>query len=281
MDIQDKNNRFILEISSLFIITIILFISPISALGQCVLPGTNVTWLWPVEGSTTMSRGWVTDNELNGHAGIDILRYEGAPIRAAANGIVVRVLHNENQPNYHDAGYGVVIQHADASQHGQNLYSHYAHMMSEPLVSVGDCVQAGQTIGYMGQTGFATGTHLHFSISYANDGYSQRPNNNPIDTTGERYVFNDGINYSRSIIYSHKLDTEKPVISVSRIENKTNSSYEVYLKGSDNMSQKLKFQIATWNGNMSIDDAKWQTSDFVSSKEVPELRSSLRLSNVP
>ena len=64
------------------------------------------------------------------------------------------------------------------------------------------------------------------------------------------------------------VDTVKPVISVSRIENITNTSYDVYLKGTDNLSQKLKFQIRTWNDNMSINDAKLQTSEFVSSKEI-------------
>jgi len=56
-------------------------------------------------------------------------------------------------------GYYVVINHGDGYS------SLYAHQPS-CSVSVGDYVTQGQTIGYVGSTGWSTGPHLHFTIYY-------------------------------------------------------------------------------------------------------------------
>ncbi|HEX9503349.1 MAG TPA: M23 family metallopeptidase [Patescibacteria group bacterium] len=55
-------------------------------------------------------------------------------------------------------GYEVIIQHADS------LSSQYCHLESEPLVKIGNQVTVGQTIGYQGSSGWATGKHLHFAL---------------------------------------------------------------------------------------------------------------------
>ena len=49
--------------------------------------------------------------------------------------------------------------------HGDGYSSLYAHQPS-CSVSVGDYVTQGQTIGYVGSTGWSTGPHLHFTIYY-------------------------------------------------------------------------------------------------------------------
>jgi len=56
----------------------------------------------------------------------------------------------------------IVIRHAD------EMYTLYAHL-SEILVQVGDQVQAGDEIGKVGQTGGATGSHLHFEVRKGGD----------------------------------------------------------------------------------------------------------------
>lgn len=55
-------------------------------------------------------------------------------------------------------GYEVIIQHPDS------LRSQYCHLASEPFYAVGDIIPGGQTIGYQGSTGWATGKHLHFAL---------------------------------------------------------------------------------------------------------------------
>ena len=108
------------------------------------------------------------------HYGIDITGGGGnAPIVAAAAGRVTiasnTCSHNYGK-NYNcgcNGGYGnyVVIDH------GNGLLTYYGHM-SRAIVSAGTYVQQGQTIGYMGSTGYSTGNHLHFEVR-VNDGTSR------------------------------------------------------------------------------------------------------------
>ena len=69
---------------------------------------------------------------------------------AAADGTVITASYDGAYGNY------VVIDHGDIT----TLYAH----MSGMAVSAGDYVSAGQTIGYLGATGRATGTHCHFEV---------------------------------------------------------------------------------------------------------------------
>jgi lipoprotein NlpD len=86
------------------------------------------------------------------HEGIDLAAPVGTPVLAAQDG---RVLYSGSSLQ----GYGnmVVLQHAD------DLLTAYAHN-SVLLVRVGDRVRAGQTIARVGQSGRATGPHLHFEV---------------------------------------------------------------------------------------------------------------------
>ena len=49
--------------------------------------------------------------------------------------------------------------------HGQGVFSSYLHL-NEININEGDMVDTGQLIGAVGTTGFSTGPHLHFSISF-------------------------------------------------------------------------------------------------------------------
>jgi len=87
------------------------------------------------------------------HNGLDIANSEGTPIVATYDGEVVLSME------LMVTGNTVVISH------GNGLFSSYLHM-SELSCEEGDVVKAGELIGKMGTTGFSTGSHLHFSISY-------------------------------------------------------------------------------------------------------------------
>jgi murein DD-endopeptidase MepM/ murein hydrolase activator NlpD len=94
------------------------------------------------------------------HEGIDFSAEVGAPITAAAAGIVV-------YSDYHH-DYGNMIE----IDHGNGLVSRYAHA-SQRLVKLGDIVLKGQQIAKVGSTGHSTGPHLHFEVRFK--GVAQNP----------------------------------------------------------------------------------------------------------
>jgi murein DD-endopeptidase MepM/ murein hydrolase activator NlpD len=87
------------------------------------------------------------------HLGMDISQSYGAPVVAAADGVVVFTGWRNNC-----GGYQVVIAH------GSNLHTGYYHL-SGIVASTGRKVTRGTRIGRIGQTGCATGPHLHFVVS--------------------------------------------------------------------------------------------------------------------
>jgi murein DD-endopeptidase MepM/ murein hydrolase activator NlpD len=88
------------------------------------------------------------------HEGQDIAAAEGTPVVSPLSGTVRFV---DNQPG--GAGWYVVLDADD----GRTLF--FAHMVTGSItVAVGQRVAAGQGIGLVGQTGSATGPHLHFEI---------------------------------------------------------------------------------------------------------------------
>ncbi len=98
------------------------------------------------------------------HKGIDIAGsgIKGKPIVAAADGIV-------SIAKYNSGGYGyyVMVNHGTADD-GKSYVTLYAHM-TKYIVKVGQKVQKGQTIGYVGTTGASTGYHLHFEVRVNGD----------------------------------------------------------------------------------------------------------------
>lgn len=85
------------------------------------------------------------------HAGLDFSADTGAPIVAAAGGVVI------TQEYHHQFGNMVEIDH------GNQLVTRYAHA-SKVLVKRGDLVRRGQKIAEVGSTGRSTGAHLHFEV---------------------------------------------------------------------------------------------------------------------
>ncbi|MFQ9094660.1 MAG: M23 family metallopeptidase [Ruminococcus sp.] len=84
---------------------------------------------------------------------------------AAKSGTVVRVVTgcSHNYPKSGSCGCGGGYGNYVIIQHDGTYSTLYGHMASVS-VSVGQSVSAGQTIGYVGSTGFSTGFHLHFEV---------------------------------------------------------------------------------------------------------------------
>ena len=113
---------------------------------------------WPVPCSTRITsrfgnRSDPFTGETRYHSGIDIDGYgnDGAPVVASDGGTVVTASYNDGYGNY------VIIDHGNGYQ---TLYAH----MSGLAVGAGQTVSQGQTVGYLGATGRATGTHCHFEV---------------------------------------------------------------------------------------------------------------------
>jgi murein DD-endopeptidase MepM/ murein hydrolase activator NlpD len=99
-----------------------------------------------------------TGREFNGsvtsrHLGTDFAGKVGAPVRAAGRAVVALVAR------FYLAGNAVYLDH------GGGLVTGYFHL-SRVLVADGDTVAAGQVIGAVGQSGRATGPHLHWIARY-------------------------------------------------------------------------------------------------------------------
>jgi murein DD-endopeptidase MepM/ murein hydrolase activator NlpD len=112
------------------------------------------TMLPVIGGAYSSNFGWRID-PFNGqhsyHEGIDFAGGLGAPILAAAGGIVVYAEYNPH--------YGNMVE----IDHGNELITRYAHA-SRLYVKVGDMVLRGAKIAEVGSTGRSTGAHLHFEV---------------------------------------------------------------------------------------------------------------------
>lgn len=105
-------------------------------------------FVWPASGDVSSRFG---PRGNSSHDGIDIRAFEGSPVRAAADGVVV----------YSDRlrGYGNVV----ILQHRSGLSTVYAHNQAN-LARVGARVRRGDVIASVGQTGKTTGPNLHFEV---------------------------------------------------------------------------------------------------------------------
>ena len=132
-------------------------VTQVTTPAQPSAPSGTGTLVWPVPSSMTItSRYGNRSDPFTGatayHSGIDIDGFNkaGNPIIAADSGTVVTASSNSGYGNY------VIIDHG-------GMKTVYAHM-SGFAVSTGQTVSQGQTVGYLGDTGRATGVHLHFEV---------------------------------------------------------------------------------------------------------------------
>lgn len=118
----------------------------------------NGTFIWPVPDCTLLtSRFGYRMHPILGyerfHAGVDIGAKAGDTIIASDGGTVAVAEYSDSYGNY------VLINH------GNGYTTLYAHM-SSMAVEAGQAVEQGDTLGYVGSTGWSTGPHLHFEIRY-------------------------------------------------------------------------------------------------------------------
>lgn len=87
------------------------------------------------------------------HTGIDFAVDFGTPVFAAADGVVQEI---NREPLL---GLSVLVAHRGEYE---TMYAH----LQEAIVTVGDRIRAGETVGFVGSTGMSTGPHLHFEVRF-------------------------------------------------------------------------------------------------------------------
>lgn len=117
-----------------------------------------------------------------GHDGIDLAANTGTPVYAAADGTVAFEGQGRNNSWMTDmAGICILLRHSD-------IHTGYAHL-SRTVINAGQHVTKGQLIGYSGETGMASGPHLHFEVLPLNpdfhNGYNGRINPHPYVAQGK------------------------------------------------------------------------------------------------
>ena len=117
--------------------------------------------VWPVSGERIAPYSMQelsfnqTTQDWRTHAGVDLTAAVGTPVRAAGSGVVTAVYDDEL------LGTTVVIGHDDG------CVTYYQNLAATPVVSAGDKVEAGQTIGSVGRTALlevGQDAHLHFAV---------------------------------------------------------------------------------------------------------------------
>lgn len=127
----------------------------------------NGSLAWPMGGTVTQNFGCTglrwnprVGRCAHFHRGIDIVAPLGTPVRASGKGTVVYI--GWNYADGYDPAWIVVIAHS------AQLQTWYAHMLPQRPggIHAGSQVNAGQIIGFEGNTGRSTGAHLHWAVVY-------------------------------------------------------------------------------------------------------------------
>jgi hypothetical protein len=100
----------------------------------------------------TSKFGEVSTIHPHGHKGIDISLNEGTPVKSVMDGVVEKVVHLKD-----NIGEGVIVRFEDGTK---GIYGH----LSKINVKEEETLQAGEILGYSGNSGHSTGAHLHFGL---------------------------------------------------------------------------------------------------------------------
>lgn len=89
------------------------------------------------------------------HAGVDFDANMGDAVKTTGNGVVITAGRNG------ESGYGIQVE----VDHGFGYVTKYAHL-SRVAVKPGQEVRRGEVVGYVGNTGYSTGPHLHYEVIF-------------------------------------------------------------------------------------------------------------------
>lgn len=209
-------------------------------------------WIWPADGIISDTFG----SRQGKHKGIDIAGNLNTPILSVEGGIV--------EKSYYSDSYGNVV----FIHHPSNYVTVYAHL-NERLVTSGQQVRKGETIGRMGRSGQATGVHLHFEAHQSEWTFDKKFVLDPEKLLGEKSLgevvqagaIKNGENaLEASSRYGEHNDK---LVNSIRMEGSINNTYMV--KQGDTLSSISRAR------NISIKELKkinHLTSDLILAKQI-------------
>lgn len=121
-----------------------------------IAPFINVVFTVSSEWWTVRTNPVTGEEEI--HRGLDIYTRPAAPVYSMLTGIVNAVGNNSTAGNY------IIIADNNPSSPTYGYATRYLHLASLPSYSVGDSVAVGDQVGIEGDTGQATGIHLHVEM---------------------------------------------------------------------------------------------------------------------
>lgn len=136
-------------------------------------------------------------HRIRAHRGVDYAAPTGTPIKAAGDG---KITYYGRKGGY---GKTAIIQH------GKKYSTLYAHMSRyNPKLKKGHTVKQGDLIGYVGQTGLASGPHLHFEFRinnvHVNPLTVKLPSAKPINNKDKK----DFVNHANTLLNTIKLQSQ-------------------------------------------------------------------------
>lgn len=149
--------------------------TPVCSQDACVYPG-HFALDRPIQGDPydlvdpTYRYGSTEHGQREPHRGVEFQAPAGDPVLAAAGGVVFAAIpEGETPPPGIGNGYGnlLIVEHHFAGI-PQPVYTVYGHLAQFDVTS-GQAVKAGDVVGRVGETGAATGPHLHFEVRFGSD----------------------------------------------------------------------------------------------------------------
>lgn len=204
----------------------------------------------------------------NAHKGIDIVKegYQLDNIVAHSDGTVVQVISNctGNTPN--DSSNGGNIVKID---HGNGYMTRYLHLAYGTIkVKVGQWIRKGTVLGYMGNTGYSFGGHLHFEVlknGSAIDPTNYLENDLPTSTNKEVNVYYQVKTQKHGWLPIVKNNEDyagwedSPITDVAIKVDKGSIKYRVHVKGGQWLPYVTGFNLNDYNngyaGNGKVIDA--------------------------